>query len=461
MLAVACGCGSPPAVIEEDGVVVTGRAATLREARVEAIVAGVRLLRGEYVDAEVSIRDDTVIRNEIRSFANAPGVTSVQLGEPVRTAEGEIEVKMRVMLDPSGAARRSAAAPDGTTRLAGGELVAEGVATAIDRVERNRLVSARLATDPATAMEARVIGRDGRPSRGISHGAIRFGDNGVVELSLLIEIGFDEAAWSGSLRPAMDALLAAAARRVHRGALEFSSERSDGRVAAVEAPVWAAYPAVWGDLDTPGPVAVGRPTMKAPWPAPGRHAIALLSEIRDRGQLVIFDVFEVDEDLLQAMRSPERARRGGHGRLASWAAAPIAVEISLLDSRGEPVRTFEHPLATAGGAVETIATVASAVDGAAPRRYRGRPWFFTEFEFTGGTASQRVTCGIIGPWFVATEPLGPSRPVNPRGGWTGPRGWPVAWRGPAAWFTTAVQEVSITMPLDDFERAAEIRLVVK
>jgi hypothetical protein len=248
---------------------------------------------------------------------------------------------------------------------------------------------------------------------------------------------------------------------VHRGAFEFSSQRREGSIAIVAAPVWGADPAVWSGLAGTTAIAVGRPTVRAPWPPQGRHIVALLSEIREEGALVIFDCFEVDEDLLRSLRSPSDARGGRHAQWAAWAGTPIGIEIDLLDSSGQSIWRGHRPFVLSGGRVETIASAAAALPDTPPRRLRANAWFFTDVQFAHPETTQRVDCALIGPWFLATEPLGPSRPRQPRGGWTGPRDWPVAWRGPTAWFTTAVEQVVVTLPYEVFERITEARVAVR
>lgn len=77
----------------------TGRGGNAREARQDAIVAALRQIVGEYIEADVQLADEEVVRNEILSFSNAAGVQSEQIGEP-RLVGDEVEVTMKVTVEP-------------------------------------------------------------------------------------------------------------------------------------------------------------------------------------------------------------------------------------------------------------------------------------------------------------------------------------------------------------------------
>ncbi len=162
--------GANAAASSQDGPVTveaTGRGESPKEARKEAIVAALRQIVGEYVEADVVIANDEVVKNEILSFSNAGGVKSEQVGQP-RFVEGDlVEVTMRVTIDPKPLVARVKGVAKAGARLDGAALAAEIAAAKDDYEAKKRVLDKAFANLPASIMTVKVLDADGSPSEGL------------------------------------------------------------------------------------------------------------------------------------------------------------------------------------------------------------------------------------------------------------------------------------------------------
>ncbi len=441
------------------GVVVTGRGATEREARREAVAAGMRQLAGEYIEAEVEIEGDDIARNRIRGFSNAPGISSRQVGNAREMPNGELEVTMIVEFDPDQQRRRDGRTGNGSVasvQVQGAEILAELEVDQSDRAMRSEIVGDRAPLGAAAAMFAVLIDRDGRPRVGISRDeVVRVGPS-RFRVSLLVEIGFDLDRWQREMRPRFhDLLLAACVRYTPRGAV-FASERSEGAVAPIGAPIWTADPALWSGAVGADGDAVGRPVVTAAWPAPGHDLIALLVDLEASGSRATFDCYEVDSEVLASLRAEEVRRRVAASQLREAIRTPLGLEIELLDRSGVAIGRRRVAIARDGGQIETLASIRGGAVAGQIANHAGVPWYFDAIRFRAVDGPQVVNFATLGPWFVGLGSLEPTRPYPPSGGWTGPATWPVAWVGPRSWFTTSVHSIEVTLNDHELDRLAGI-----
>jgi len=440
-------------------VVVTGRGATEREARREAVAAGMRQLAGEYIEAEVEIEDDEIARNRIRGFSNAPGISSRQIGSARAMPNGDLEVTMIVKFDPDQQRRRRGAGRNDSVaavQVQGAEILAELDAEQSDRALRSEILGDRAPLGAAGSMFAVMIDRGGRPRAGIGRDeVVRVGPS-RFKVPLLVEIGFDLDRWQREMRPRFhDLLLAACVRYSPRGAV-FASERSEGTVVPIGAPIWTADPALWSGVVGSDGDAAGRPVVTAAWPAPGHDLIALLVDLDASGSRVTFDCYEVASDVLASLRAEEVQRRVVASQLREAISTTLGLEIVLLDRSGAAIGRRHVAIARDGGQIETLASIRGGAVSGQIATHAGVPWFFDAVRFRAVDGSQVVNFAMLGPWFVGLGSLETTRPRLPAGGWTGPANWPVAWVDPRSWFTTSVHSIELTLNEDELDRLAGI-----
>jgi hypothetical protein len=191
----------------------TGRGASAAEARKEAIVAALRKIVGEYVEADVQLADDEVVKNEILSFSNAGGVKSEQVGEP-RMVGDEVEITMRVTVEPKPLVARVKGAAKAGARLDGPALAAEIAAAKDDYEAKKRVLDKAFANLPDAFMTIRIVDSEGKDTTGIDRKLVTVDKKtGEATITIPVVLGFDLAVWKNNVYPALDEVLTAAAKR--------------------------------------------------------------------------------------------------------------------------------------------------------------------------------------------------------------------------------------------------------
>jgi len=203
-------------VTEQEGEVTveaTARGASASEARKEAIVAALRKVVGEYVEADVAIADDEVVRNELLSFSNAGGVRSEQVGE-ARLVGDEVEVTMRVTVKPKPLVARVKGAAKAGAKLDGPALAAEIAAAKDDYEAKKRVLEKAFADLPDAFMTIRIVDSEGKEAQGIDRKLVKADKKtGEATITIPVVLGFDAAVWKNNVRPALHELLTAIAER--------------------------------------------------------------------------------------------------------------------------------------------------------------------------------------------------------------------------------------------------------
>ncbi len=198
-------------VIIEDPVTVegVGRAESAKEARKQAIVAALRKVVGEYVDAEMLISNDQVVSDTILSFTNASGVKSEQVGEP-RLIGDEFEIVMRVTVTPTPLVAKVKASLSTSTGFDGAALAAE-ISQAGDNLEAKKEVFRKAMSGlPYDILEISLLNAEGEPLQGIDRKLLFTDRSGTQRLAFLVRIGFNRDAWKRT-RKSLDTLFRAAA----------------------------------------------------------------------------------------------------------------------------------------------------------------------------------------------------------------------------------------------------------
>ena len=305
----------------------TGRGESPKEARKEAIVAALRQIVGEYVEADVVIANDEVVKNEILSFSNAGGVKSEQVGQP-RFVEGDlVEVTMRVTVEPKPLVARVKGAAKAGARLDGAALAAEIAAAKDDYEAKKRVLDKAFANLPASIMTVKVLDADGSPSEGLDRRLVdREAGPGRVALNVPVRLAFDETAWNDSVRRSLGQVLEAASDRASQSsltlrgtsavALSWTADGSDGSRGT------SAGSAVGGRLSTgdgapslrsgeriSGPLAelprgrVGVVLFWATWCGLSRKSLPRIAELHERYASDGVSVIAVSNEKPEAIRS--------------------------------------------------------------------------------------------------------------------------------------------------------------
>ena len=298
----------------------TARAASAAEARKEAIVAALRKVVGEYVEADVEIADDEVVKNELLSFSNAGGVKSEQVGD-VKLVGDEVEVTMRVTVEPKPLVARVKGAAKAGAKLDGAALAAEIAAAKDDYEAKKRVLEKAFAELPDAFMMIRIVDSEGKDTQGIDRKLVQVDKKtGEATVTIPIVLGFDMAVWKNTVYPALDQVLTAAANnKVVDGLIV---DRGDKLTGGNEVLNQVRFT---GTRTIHQPRARGNVLMDTNRP----YAVALLRENLGRGRQLNFDLFEFDEDELP-MVVPTNVG------LAS-AVTPRSLRIRLSDADGEAV----------------------------------------------------------------------------------------------------------------------------
>lgn len=272
----------------------TGRGGNAREARQDAIVAALRQIVGEYIEADVQLADEEVVRNEILSFSNAAGVQSEQVGEP-RLVGDEVEVTMRVTVEPRPLVERVKGAAKAGARLDGAALAAELAAAKDDFAAKKRVLEKLFENLPDAFMTIRIVDSEGKDTNGIDRKLVEIDrQSGEATIKIPVVLGFDLAVWRNSVYPALDQVLtAAASRKVEGGQIVDRNDKA------------TTY-----RVPHTGTAMIPSPTIRA-WrpPEPDQVVIALLRENLGRGRQLTFDLFEMDTDLVPYVKARTASNR--------------------------------------------------------------------------------------------------------------------------------------------------------
>jgi len=258
----------------------TGRGETARAARQDAIVAALRQIVGEYIEADVQLADEEVVRNEILSFSNAGGVRSEQVGE-TRVVGDEFEVVMRVTVEPRPLVERVRGTATAEARLDGAALAAELAAAKDDFAAKQRVLEKLFENLPDAFMTIRIVDSEGKDTRGFDRKLVRIDRaSGQATIVLPIVLGFDAKAWREQVYPAIEQVLVAAAESRLESAQVV--ERSDSR----QVPLTGASTQIAGRAS------------RLPQVEAGREAVFLLREAMGRGRQMVFDMYTFEQGLL-------------------------------------------------------------------------------------------------------------------------------------------------------------------
>jgi hypothetical protein len=258
----------------------TGRGETARAARQDAIVAALRQIVGEYIEADVQLADEEVVRNEILSFSNAGGVRSEQVGEP-RVVGDEFEVVMRVTVEPRPLVERVRGTATAEARLDGAALAAELAAAKDDFAAKQRVLEKLFENLPDAFMTIRIVDSEGKDTRGFDRKLVRMDRaSGQATIVLPIVLGFDAKAWREQVYPAIEQVLVAAADARLESAQVFE------RTASAQIPL------------TGTPTSLSTRVSRVPQIAPNKEAIFLLRENLGRGRQLVFDMYTFEQGLL-------------------------------------------------------------------------------------------------------------------------------------------------------------------
>ncbi len=312
----------------------TGRGESPKEARKEAIVAALRQIVGEYVEADVVIANDEVVKNEILSFSNAGGVKSEQVGQP-RFVEGDlVEVTMRVTVEPKPLVARVKGAAKAGARLDGAALAAEIAAAKDDYEAKKRVLDKAFANLPDAVFQLHLVDSDGQPTRTIDPKMVtRDPASGRSNVVVVASIGFDQAAWREQLWPALDRVLTAAARSKIESAQTMTASES-----------------VETGIDG-GVLSVGHQPSSSPQVQPGTELVMMMRESIGRGRQLVFDAYVLDKGLFPYLQyggnSPTNSsdNRLGAQRSTPWLRFPArTLRVRLRSADGEAIEGVDRSL---------------------------------------------------------------------------------------------------------------------
>ena len=428
VLAAAWSLAAAPVAAVGEGVVAswqdgpvtveaTGRGESLREARKEAIAAALRKVVGEYVEADVVIANDEVVKNEILSFSNAGGVKSEQVGDPEFVGE-EVEVTMRVTVDPKPLVARVKGAAKAGAKLDGAALAAE-IAAAKDDYEATRKVVQKVFAElPDAFMTIRIVDREGNDTAGFDRSLVqRDRLNGVASVTIPIVLGFDRERWRDNVRPALDQVLEAAADRTIRGVGTWVHDPDDwgqGRFKFSSAPIKAMK---WRT----SPLQSGRPSN-------GDVMLCLERDDLGRGRQVTFDGYLLPSDLIPCCSPVQFA--GGRTSMVFAGLPARVLQVRLLDGEGGVIDGMDLPLSDLGRFTLPHKPGSTGLAGVEP----ANPHIGVLTPMFGGSLGRAVD-GDFGPILVAPK-----------------------WLNGKQFATEAVVETSFTLPLDDLELIERIEV---
>ena len=318
----------------------TGRGASAAEARKEAIVAALRQIVGEYVEVDVQLADDEVVKNEILSFSNAGGVKSEQVGDP-RMVGDEVEITMRVTVEPKPLVARVKGAAKAGARLDGAALAAEIAAAKDDYAARKRVLEKTFANLPDAFMRIRIVDSEGKDTTGVDRKLVEVDKKtGEATITIPVVLGFDMALWKRSIHPALEQVLKAASVRTLETdvVMEHDQESwSRGFFKYTRTPV------------KPMKLETGGEPWRGAWNKLGEGNVLLGLEREDlgRGRQIVCSVYEIEAGLLPFLS--ERSVPGWKDPLPEFnGLSTRQLRIRLLDAAGETVDGANLNLSTIG-----------------------------------------------------------------------------------------------------------------
>jgi hypothetical protein len=297
----------------------TARGPSAAEARKAAIVAALRKVVGEYVEADVVIANDEVVKDEILSFSNAGGVESEQVGEPKLVGD-EVEVTMRVTVEPKPLVARVKGAAKAGAKLDGAALAAEIAAAKDDYKAKKRVLEKAFAELPDAFMTIRIVDSEGNDTTGIDRELVEIDrGTGNATITIPIVLGFDKGVWRNVVHPALDQVLTAAADRKVVDGLIVDRRK---------------------DMESPRVRFTGRRTTlepqprSRPWQTRDSFTVALMRENLGRGRQFNFDLYEFSEaeDLPLFRWSDD-----GNPRFTESSVTPRRLRVRLIDDEGDAV----------------------------------------------------------------------------------------------------------------------------
>ncbi len=344
VLAMILGCGGPAtravewpamatATITEDPVTVecVGRGDSVAAACEDGIISGLRMIVGEYIDADVVIANDRVVSESVTSFTRSGKVRSERIGEP-RLVGDQIEVTMRVTTAPSPLIRQVQGDLSMTIPFDGATLAAEISIALDDREAMQELARKILDPFPFNCMRVELVDAEGKGIASPDRSMVRVdASDGQTKLVLIARISFDNQKWKTyyetTLRPFLDAV---------------SYESRQNRLIANGRPVSGNHVGPAPPLGatrfdrTSGPLRYVEPPQDAP-----SDAIALLVEARSqsRESQLVYDLYWLPKFILGS-RS-----RGSGPNIAAFTTAPT-LTLNLTDTEGE---TVDSTTITLGG----------------------------------------------------------------------------------------------------------------
>jgi len=344
----------------------TARGPSAAEARKAAIVAALRKVVGEYVEADVVIANDEVVKDEILSFSNAGGVESEQVGEPKLVGD-EVEVTMRVTVEPKPLVARVKGAAKAGAKLDGAALAAEIAAAKDDYKAKTRVLEKAFAELPDAFMTIRIVDSEGNDTTGIDRELVEIDrGTGNATITIPIVLGFDKGVWRNVVHPALDQVLTAAAdRKVVDGVVVRRKGTTQGRSSK-------------GKKVSPD-YTFGSPTMAADLER--ESFVALLREDLGRGRQLNYDAYIFD-DFDQLPLTVDSGRR------AVGALPPRSLRIRLLDADGVALDGRDFVV---GERFETIVPIFKAQG-------------FRAFAWGGRMSGQRSFAMLAPKWLGANSP---------------------------------------------------------
>lgn len=197
----------------------TGRGADMSEARQAAILAGMRQVVGEFIDARTLLVNDELVLESIESFLRSGEVRSAQLGQ-ARSVPGGVEVRMRIWVTPSAIAGGMEAFRAADANTLDGAAIADEIRVAAGSHSRQQDLADRIITDTESALlTASFVRSDGRTSPNLDRNDVKKHGSGAT-IDITVEVRFDRSAWERELRPRLREFLEASASRVAEGCVQ-------------------------------------------------------------------------------------------------------------------------------------------------------------------------------------------------------------------------------------------------
>jgi hypothetical protein len=315
--------GANAAASSQDGPVTveaTGRGESPKEARKEAIVAALRQIVGEYVEADVVIANDEIVKNEILSFSNAGGVKSEQVGEP-RVVGDFVEITMRVTVNPQPLVARVNERAKSSAMLDGAALAAEVSIAKGDFLAKKRVFEKAFANLPDSLLSVELFDSQGQPVNGFDRRWVSADPaTGGIRVIILVAVAFDQERWRENVRPALATVLAAASRQ----RIESAAVLVRGANGPAELGMQVSY-----QCRTEKSLAVPK----------GQEAVLLLREVLGGGRSFAFDGYVLEPGLLPFVQRRKATALEAANGMSRWELAfpPRTIRVRLRSKDGESI----------------------------------------------------------------------------------------------------------------------------